>query len=177
MRHLLLAAALASCAPSVIDLGAMPVDVSAGDAAPSEDAGRPDVAAATEDASDGAVTSDAATVADAQPEATVATDATADAAAIVSDDRADVTNPDASDVPDASETAVCAATCEGLPHVIEAECINGTLCAIRRCERDFADCNHASADGCETDLSTTLNCRSCGVRCPPRFVCANFGCG
>jgi hypothetical protein len=175
MRHLLLAAALASCAPSVIDLGAMPVDVSAGDAAPSEDAGRPDVAHAIEDATDGAAAPDAATVADAATED--ATDASAESSVDVSADATDVTDHDASDVTDASETTVCAATCEGLPHVIEAECINGTLCAIRRCERDFADCNHASADGCETDLSTTLNCRSCGVRCPPRFVCANFGCG
>jgi hypothetical protein len=175
MRPLLLAVALASCAPNVLDLGALPVDVSTGDVAPPEDAGRVVVATTPSDASDGAVAPDAAPVADATPEAATATDASVEATADVSADVADA--GDAADASDARETAVCAATCEGLPHVIEAECINGTLCAIRRCERDFADCNHASADGCETDLSTTLNCRSCGVRCPPRFVCANFGCG
>lgn len=168
MRALLLAAALASCAPSLTGFGALPLDTSTGDVASSEDAGRPDVAPTPSDASDGAVAPDAAPVADTTPEAT------SDAGAAV-DVSADAT--DAADASDAREAEVCAATCEGLPHVIDAMCINGTLCAIRRCERDFADCNHASADGCETDLSTTLNCRSCGVRCPPRFVCANFGCG
>lgn len=169
MRHLLLAAALASCAPSLVGFGTIPEDTVTGDVAPSEASTRTDVATAPDDASDGAATPDAAPVGDATPEAT--TDASAETSADVGTDAAD------DRVRDVPETAVCAATCEGLPHVVEAECINGVLCAIRRCERDFADCNHASADGCETDLSTTLNCRSCGVRCPPRFVCANFGCG
>lgn len=168
MRALLLAATLVACAPSLTGFGALPLDTSTGDVAPSEDAGRPDVAPTPSDASDGAVAPDAAPVADTTPEAT------SDAGAAVVDVSADAT--DAADASDAREAAVCAATCEGLPHVVESSCINGTVCAIRRCERDFADCNRASADGCEVDLNDRLNCGSCGIRCPPRTACTNIGC-
>lgn len=167
MRALLLAAALASCAPSLSGFGALPLDTPTGDVAPSEDAGRPDVTPTPSDASDGAVAPDAAPVADTTPEATSDAGVSADVSVNVTD---------AADASDAREVAVCAATCEGLPHVVESSCINGTVCAIRRCERDFADCNRASADGCEVDLNDRLNCGSCGIRCPPRTACTNIGC-
>lgn len=37
--------------------------------------------------------------------------------------------------------------------------------ACAGCPMGFADCNHNSADGCETNLNTVDNCGGCGIKC------------
>lgn len=50
-----------------------------------------------------------------------------------------------------------------------ASCIDGA-CTVSSCaSSDRGDCNKNASDGCEADLSTTLNCGTCGNECkaPP----------
>ncbi len=47
-----------------------------------------------------------------------------------------------------------------------AACVGGQ-CVIAACGGDFADCDALAANGCETDVRTSiLHCGSCGGRCP-----------
>lgn len=44
------------------------------------------------------------------------------------------------------------------------------------CAEGTADCNGSAADGCETPLGTTADCRRCGERCGPNEGCVARGC-
>jgi hypothetical protein len=44
------------------------------------------------------------------------------------------------------------------------------------CLPGFADCNSNASDGCETDLTTTLDCGSCGTECEDGYECLNGVC-
>ena len=44
-------------------------------------------------------------------------------------------------------------------------CSTGT-CRIQSCNARFDDCNGTDSDGCETSLSTVMNCQACGSTCP-----------
>jgi len=57
---------------------------------------------------------------------------------------------------------VCAAPAD---HAIGATCEAGSCLLV--CERGWGDCNREPADGCETDLDTTMaHCGACGAFCP-----------
>ncbi|CAF1222581.1 unnamed protein product [Didymodactylos carnosus] len=43
-------------------------------------------------------------------------------------------------------------------------CSTGS-CAVSSCNSGWADCNSSPGDGCETDLTTTINCGACGSIC------------
>lgn len=165
MRHLTTAATLAAlvgCAPSFIlndptDTPALDVR---GDVAPADDARRPDVASDADDASDGAVAPDvAADASETTPDAPSADTSDADDVA-----RAEV----ATDTP--ADVDRCGGSCAERPHATALECLSGA-CVVRACERGFADCNRAAADGCETPTTTRLDCGSCGNRCFAPDVC------
>lgn len=51
-------------------------------------------------------------------------------------------------------------------HVASSTCVGGA-CQIA-CADDYANCNGDVADGCETSLTTGVNCGSCGNTCPSR---------
>jgi len=51
-------------------------------------------------------------------------------------------------------------------------CASGR-CQLLSCNTGFADCNHSSADGCESDLSTDFSCGSCANSCRPPARCQN----
>lgn len=167
MRHPITAAILAAlvgCAPSLArfdDPTDLPTLDVRGDVAPAEDAGRPDVAPDVPDASDGAVAPDGAVD---------ASETTPDAPSADTSDAADVARVDVStDTP--ADADPCGGACDALPHVARATCETGAVCAVRMCERGFADCNRASVDGCETPTTTRIDCGSCGVRCGTGRVC------
>lgn len=70
---------------------------------------------------------------------------------------------------DVSNCGACASAC-ALAHAAPA-CTGGT-CVIAACQADFADCNRAAADGCETDLrNDAANCGACGHACAAGEVC------
>jgi hypothetical protein len=52
---------------------------------------------------------------------------------------------------------------------------NGT-CVIAACNPGFADCAGGYPDGCETSLSTTQNCGSCGNTCAVGETCVGGQC-
>jgi len=48
-----------------------------------------------------------------------------------------------------------------------AACGAGAACTIMRCDTGFGDCDGNTANGCETDLQTSVtNCGTCGNVCP-----------
>jgi hypothetical protein len=53
----------------------------------------------------------------------------------------------------------------------------GSTCRVERCDADFADCDGASANGCEVSLRTdALHCGRCGVVCGPGLRCIAAEC-
>ncbi len=73
----------------------------------------------------------------------------------------------------------CGAVCASGPNA-SATCTAGT-CQLS-CITGFADCNQNPADGCETNLSTSLqNCGACGTVCPSGYnasaTCTGGACG
>jgi len=61
-----------------------------------------------------------------------------------------------------SACGACGAACN-LNHAT-ASCTSGT-CTVAQCSSGYADCDHNSSNGCETDLTTTSNCGTCGAVC------------
>ena len=59
-------------------------------------------------------------------------------------------------------------------HALEVQCVGG-VCKSVICKPGYADCD---GDGgiCETDLTTTENCRTCGKRCLQGQACEFNGC-
>jgi hypothetical protein len=43
-------------------------------------------------------------------------------------------------------------------------------CAVT-CDPGHEDCNHLASDGCETELSSSMSCGGCNVRCNDQTVC------
>ena len=59
----------------------------------------------------------------------------------------------------------CNAAC-ALAHATSA-CGAGGACTIARCDTGWGDCDGNAANGCETDLQTSVNnCNTCGNVCP-----------
>ena len=56
----------------------------------------------------------------------------------------------------------CAVAC-GFPNA-GASCDSGS-CSFAGCNADFGDCDGNTGNGCETSLTTTSDCGSCGVGC------------
>lgn len=56
----------------------------------------------------------------------------------------------------------CGRVCEA-PNATPG-CVSGE-CVVQRCLDGFGDCNGDVADGCETSLRTSTDCRACGVPC------------
>jgi hypothetical protein len=57
---------------------------------------------------------------------------------------------------------------------------SGGNCVLAFCDAGWADCNKDPADGCETDLSGSLNCGACGNDCSNQaagHACVNGKCG
>jgi hypothetical protein len=90
---------------------------------------------------------------------------------------------------DPRNCGACFRDCANLPGVdpAQARCVAG-LCVINTaCNANRGDCNNDPADGCETDLGTTMNCGRCGTTCvEPSPICtmmpgdggpASFRCG
>lgn len=172
-RLALMVAALAACAPSLVGLGEIPDaptrETSWGDAAPTDDAGRPDVAPTPSDAADGAVAPDAAPVVDTSPEAATPADAevSVDAAPV-----ADVS--DASDAP-RGDVDPCGGACANRPHTTMSECHASGRCLVW-CADGWGDCDRLGSNGCETDLNARDNCGSCGIPCGSARFCFRGGC-
>lgn len=62
----------------------------------------------------------------------------------------------------------CGVVCPIPPNVLKVNCVGGQ-CAIVGCSGSFSDCNGVYADGCETDIASSLqDCGGCGLVCPPR---------
>ena len=58
----------------------------------------------------------------------------------------------------------------------EAQCVNGQ-CAVAACNAGFDNCDAQPANGCETDIRTSLNnCGACGLACSAGQVCTNGFC-
>jgi hypothetical protein len=58
----------------------------------------------------------------------------------------------------------------------EGKCEGGKI-TLRRCNKNFADCDEDPANGCEADLmNDNNNCGSCGNACAPSEVCASGIC-
>lgn len=49
-------------------------------------------------------------------------------------------------------------------------------CAISSCSSGYGNCNLISSDGCETSLTTTSDCGSCGHSCGTGQTCTNYAC-
>jgi hypothetical protein len=56
-------------------------------------------------------------------------------------------------------------TCERCAPVHGAGACVAGQCAIGTCAAGWANCNHLSGDGCETDLAGVTSCGACGVTC------------
>ena len=80
---------------------------------------------------------------------------------------------------DPANCGMCGTRCN-LAHVATHACTAGA-CAIVRCAPGFGDCDGMAANGCETDLGTTLaHCGACGRACAPpnaTGTCATGRCG
>jgi Concanavalin A-like lectin/glucanases superfamily len=50
------------------------------------------------------------------------------------------------------------------------------VCFTTTCAPGTADCNNNGADGCETNITTTQNCGSCGNACAAGATCQNGAC-
>ncbi len=72
----------------------------------------------------------------------------------------------------------CDVRCDDLPGVAPglARCAFGA-CVVDACAAGRADCNHAAADGCETDLGAATDCGACGLACADVEVCSDSGDG
>jgi hypothetical protein len=65
---------------------------------------------------------------------------------------------------DPANCGACSAACS-LANVASSGCSGGT-CSVVRCNPDFGDCDAMAANGCETDVRTSLqNCGGCGRAC------------
>lgn len=69
---------------------------------------------------------------------------------------------------DVKHCGSCDHDCTALPGVrAEAVECHGGVCILNdACMTDRADCNAASNDGCETDLTAAANCGGCAKACP-----------
>jgi hypothetical protein len=75
----------------------------------------------------------------------------------------------------------CGAVCTPGPNVSAMTCVNGQ-CAIAGCNAGFRNCDGNVANGCETNINTSVNnCGNCGVVCTPgprvtTVTCVNGAC-
>ena len=75
---------------------------------------------------------------------------------------------------DANNCGACGHVCSAGPNQV-AICANGTCTAA--CRAGYADCNGASADGCEVNLTTdSANCGVCGNDCNASLSCTHSIC-
>ncbi len=49
-------------------------------------------------------------------------------------------------------------------------------CAVSSCNSGYANCDVATANGCETQLGTMSNCASCGDACTSGYTCTSYVC-
>ena len=61
-----------------------------------------------------------------------------------------------------SDCGMCGRSCN-LTNATES-CASGT-CTLTTCDAGWGNCNTSTSDGCETSLTTTSNCGSCGMGC------------
>lgn len=61
-----------------------------------------------------------------------------------------------------SDCGACGVSC-ALPNASES-CASGS-CTLTTCDAGWGNCNMSSPDGCETSLTTTSNCGTCGTPC------------
>ncbi len=73
----------------------------------------------------------------------------------------------------AAHCGACGAACS-LANAIPA-CVGGA-CAIAACSAGYGDCDGRASNGCETALSTSTNCGSCGNRCGAGTLCSAGAC-
>jgi hypothetical protein len=75
----------------------------------------------------------------------------------------------------------CGVVCTPGPNVSAMTCVNG-VCAIAGCNAGFRNCDGNVANGCETNINTSVsNCGNCGVVCTPgprvtAVSCVNGNC-
>ncbi len=74
----------------------------------------------------------------------------------------------------------CGASCTPCPTVANAESTcDGARCGFR-CREGHADCDNDPTNGCESDLTSTATCGSCGRRCPSggngTYTCVSGAC-
>ena len=168
LRLALMVAALAACAPSLAGFGEIP-DAAGGDAAPAEAAVRPDTADVATDAPEAPSTPDAAPVADV-PVETAAPDAPAADAAEVSADVLDAAEA-STDVHlrPCSVTSECGTLRPGwVPSCQRGECVDV-------CPMSYADCDGNVVNGCETRITSRINCGACGRVCERSSIVRDGG--
>ena len=69
----------------------------------------------------------------------------------------------------------CGNTCHGYPNATGSGCSGGKC--ILTCSAGHGDCNHSSADGCETCIKYDINnCGTCGNHCPDGTFCYQNNC-
>ena len=56
-----------------------------------------------------------------------------------------------------------------------ATCVS-TVCSVSACLNGFDNCDGIPANGCETPLTSVLNCGGCGVVCAANQVCSSGSC-
>lgn len=79
-----------------------------------------------------------------------------------------------SPIRDPANCGGCGIACDP-PNHNTMTCSTGK-CGIGVCDSGWADCNHNTADGCETSITTTDNCGACGNKCPTCAHCVNGAC-
>ena len=81
-----------------------------------------------------------------------------------------------------AQCGACGASCM-TPNVAVAACggaPGARACAITSCSGGFFDCDGRAGTGCEVNLGTVANCRTCGTVCSPMnatAACEPGGCG
>jgi hypothetical protein len=79
-------------------------------------------------------------------------------------------------VSDVANCGACGAVCAQHANSLPSACVSG-VCVSGACQMGFSDCNMNAADGCETDLMTSVtSCGACNHPCMTGHMCANGTC-
>jgi len=74
-----------------------------------------------------------------------------------------------------SNCGSCGAVCN-LPNAAES-CSSSGICQLGTCSSGYGNCDGIAYNGCETALTSSSNCGSCGTTCTLPYVCQSGSCG
>jgi len=75
---------------------------------------------------------------------------------------------------DAHNCGTCSTNCTALSHAAQSTCSGGACQLV--CDQGYANCDGNPSNGCETDITTTTNCGTCGVACRDDETCQSGSC-